>query len=162
MDAFRIEWDDDPTRYDAEWDDDRPTRAQADYEAELDRRDFERKHPNYVPDPTQDPWWVRTPEEEPMTAENIHVQEASTPVRRTSQYTLDISTPVPNEACDTMVEAAERIGVMLTASGVDKNRAFVRFRVGSDEAAVAIASQLTDLDGVLHTGYGVNRRDIAR
>lgn len=93
---------------------------------------------------------------------NTPVQGFNTPVRRSSTYTLDIATPVPNEACDAMQERSRETGITLAASGVDRDRAFVRFRASSDEEAVDIAAHLTDLEGVLHTGYGVNRRDVAR
>lgn len=77
--------------------------------------------------------------------------------RQTSPYTLDIRTTSPWIVVDELVE---RCPVTVAASGVDYQRAFIRFRAANDEEALRIAKQLTALEAVLHTGYGVNRRDV--
>jgi hypothetical protein len=79
--------------------------------------------------------------------------------RTTSTYTLDIQTDVPNEVTDLLLE---RCPVPVAASGVDKRRAFIRFRAKNDEEAADVADQLTDLPGTLHTGYGIHNRVVVR
>lgn len=66
-----------------------------------------------------------------------------------------------NHACDTLIAAYDKLfdgGV--EASGVGKNRAFIRFRAGSDERAREVAAQILGEDGeyLLTTGYGMHRR----
>lgn len=101
-----------------------------------------------------------------MTAQNVHVQEPSTPTRNSSMYTLDIAvepgSKLEGHICDAMRERADELGVTVFASGVDRGRAFLRFRVKDDELAAAVAVQLRDIeDGrTLHTGYGAHRREV--
>lgn len=82
--------------------------------------------------------------------------------RTTSTYTIDVQTTKPNEVCNALLAAAPA-DLTIAASGVDACRAFVRFRAGSDEEAIALATRFAPPSGaVLHTGYGVNARVVAR
>lgn len=78
--------------------------------------------------------------------------------RKASTYTLDVTTPHPNVVCDSLKELCP---ALIAASGVDKGRAFVRFRCGDDQQARVIAGatiSTLNLPFTLHTGYGVNIR----
>lgn len=79
--------------------------------------------------------------------------------RATSVYTVDIDGCLdPNTVADWMVR---KCPVPLSASGVDRQRAFVRFRSPDDGTACAVAAETCAelLYGyVVHTGYGVNAR----
>ena len=61
-----------------------------------------------------------------------------------------------NHACDDLIKLYPGD---VEASGVGKNRAFIRFRAESDEAARKVASDmLGDDDYLVTTGYGIHRR----
>jgi hypothetical protein len=81
--------------------------------------------------------------------------------RTTSTYTIDVQTTEPNAVCDAL-RAAAPADLVLTASGVDAARAFVRFRAADDAEAIRLATQFRPPVGAtLHTGYGVNTRIVA-
>lgn len=79
--------------------------------------------------------------------------------RATSIYTIEIDGCLdPNTVADWLVR---KCPVPLSSSGVDRERAFVRFRSPDDGAACAVAAETCAelLYGyVVHTGYGAHTR----
>lgn len=80
--------------------------------------------------------------------------------RRTSVYTISVyGTADPGRTADEMAERCP-IG-MLTASGTDAGRAYIRVRVPNDDVALTAARTAAgEHDFVLQTGVGVHRRDV--
>jgi hypothetical protein len=78
---------------------------------------------------------------------------------RLKSYLLELRVPTPdaNKVCDDLIALYPGD---VEASGVGKNRAFIRFRATDDEAALAVAAGMK-LEGetyMITTGYGMHRR----
>jgi hypothetical protein len=72
-------------------------------------------------------------------------------------YMLEVATKEdPNPICDELIAA---LPIEHDASGVGKGRAFVRFRVDNDDAAMAMAAEIRpEGNYLLSAGYGINWR----
>lgn len=86
--------------------------------------------------------------------------------RRTSVYTMNVHCPTIRDAVFTASAMATYVPENLVGVGTDLRRAYVRFRVADDAAALALAQRVataaTERPFVLQTGVGIHRRDVAQ
>lgn len=82
-------------------------------------------------------------------------------LRRTSTYLVEVRSSDPSNTLEKMLEACSH---EVVASGTYRAKAQVRFRCPSDDH-VALNAALEMAGGsqfVLHTGYGINQREVAQ
>jgi hypothetical protein len=82
-------------------------------------------------------------------------------MRKTTSYLLSVNTiENPNPIADALIEAYPG---EVEASGVGKQRAFIRFRASSPEEAIEIAESMRiRWEWELSFGYGVHKKVIRR